>query len=195
MNRLAVMSGLMVLSLPFVACGGRGGDQIVPKPVAYPRIEIPDSVYKRVDVRGLGLMINESADVNVSSAENGVWIDVAYPVFSLPHIYLTLTECGSGGLEAVLANRRERESLNLGGRRYELIELSTPGGWECSLSVARGSMTTPVQILAHDGARVLSGALMFSLPDSLASDPAVTAPAVDAVERDMIVMLKGLGDE
>ncbi len=56
-------------------------------------------------------------------------------------------------------------------------------------------MTTPVQLLAHDRDRVLSGALTLSLPDSLAADPAMIAPVVDAVERDMTVLLKGLDDE
>ncbi len=195
MKRLMAACGLAGLLLSVGSCGGRGGDASVPRPVAWPRVEIPDSVYGSVDAGGVSLLINESADVNVSPAEGGTWIDVSYPVFGSPRMYLTLTECGPEGLEAVMANRRERESLNLGGQRYELTELSTPGGWSCSMSVARGSMTTPVQILAHDGRRVLSGALTLSLPDSLASDPAVIAPVVDAVERDMLVLLKGLGDE
>lgn len=195
MKRVAVLSGLLALLLSAVACGGRGGDTAVPRPVAYPRVEIPDTAYKVTDACGVRLLINEYADVKVSPVGNGAWIDVSYPVFASPRIYLTLTECGSEGVEAVLANRRERESLNLGGLRYELTELTTPGGWVCSMSVARGSMTTPVQILAHDGSRVLSGALMLSLPDSLMSDPAVAAPVVDAVARDMIVMMKGLDNE
>lgn len=189
------MTAVAALLTGVAACGGRGDGQAVPRPAAYPRVEIPDSAYRRVDVGGLTLTVNSAATVSVTPVDGGAWVDIAYPAFSSPRMYLTLTECGPDGLEGVMANRRERESLNLGGRRYELTELSTPGGWECSMSVARGSMTTPVQILAHDNRRVLSGAMMLSLPDSLAADPAVIAPAVAAVERDMIVLLKGLGDE
>lgn len=195
MRRLVCKAWLAALLTIVAACGGRGDGPVVPRPAAYPRVEIPDSAYRRVDVGGLTLMVNSVADVRVTPVDGGAWVDISYPVFSSPRMYLTLTECGPGGLDGVMANRRERESLNLGGRRYELTELSTPGGWSCTMSVARGSMTTPVQILAHDDRRVLSGALMLSLPDSLASDPAVIAPAVEAVGRDMIVLLKGLDDE
>lgn len=167
----------------------------MPRPVAWPRVEMPDSSYADVHARGLRLRVNKSADVDVSSSESGAWIDVGYNVIGSPRLYLTLTECGDGGTGAVLANRRERVMLNLGGQRCEVLEFATPAGWECTLVVARGSMTTPVQLLAHDRDRVLSGALTLSLPDSLATDPAMIAPVVDAVERDMTVLLKGLGDE
>ena len=195
MRRLACMAWLAALLTSVAACGGRDDGTVVPRPVAYPRVEIPDSAYRRVDVDGLKLRVNSIAEVMVTPVDGGAWVDISYPVFSSPRMYLTLTECGPGGLDDVLANRRERESLNLGGRRYELTELSTPGGWNCTMSVARGAMTTPVQILAHDDRRVLSGALMLSLPDSLMADPTVIAPAVEAVERDMIVLLKGLDGE
>ncbi|MEZ3559385.1 MAG: hypothetical protein K1V86_07970 [Duncaniella sp.] len=195
MKRIAGPTGLTALLLLTAACGGGGSDEVVPRPVAWPRIEMPDSSYADVHARGLRLRVNKSADVDVSPAESGTWIDVGYNVIGSPRLYLTLTECGDGETGAVLANRRERVMLNLGGQRCEVLEFATPAGWECALVVARGSMTTPVQLLAHDRDRVLSGALTLSLPDSLAADPAMIAPVVDAVERDMTVLLKGLDDE
>lgn len=186
------MTGLAALLVAVAACGSRGDNQVVPRPVAYPRVEIPDSAYKTVHVGALNLLVNGAARVKVTPVEEGAWVDVSYPVFSSPRMCLTLTECGPERLGAVIANRSERERLNLGGQRYELTELTVPGGWECTMSVARGSMTTPVQILAHDGSRVLSGALVLSVPDSLMTDPAAVRPVVDAVARDMIVMLKAL---
>ena len=39
---------------------------------------------------------------------------------------------------------------------------------------------------------MISGALMLDIPDSLAYDPIATAPIIDAVTRDMTVMMKGL---
>lgn len=195
MKRIAGLTGLTALLLLTTACGGRGSDAAVPRPVAWPRVEMPDSSYAVVYARGLRLHVNESAGVNVSPVDGGAWIDVGYSAIGSPHLYLTLTECGPEGTGAVLANRQERVMLNLGGQRCEITEFATPAGWECTLVVARGSMTTPVQLLAHDRHRVLSGALTLSLPDSLATDPAMIAPMIDALERDMTVLLKGLGDE
>ena len=195
MKRIAGFTGLTALLLLTAACGGAGSDAAVPRPMAWPRIEMPDSSYRVVNARGVRITLNESADADVSPVQGGAWIDVGYRVTGSPHLYLTLTECGPEGPDDVLANRRERVMLNLGGQRCEITEFATPSGWECMLVVARGSMTTPVQLLANDGHRVLSGALTLSLPDSLATDPAMSAPVIDAVERDMIVLLKGLGDE
>lgn len=191
-----------LLSLPFLllvalsGCGNRGDNgTAIPRPVAYPHIEVADSSFRSIDAAGLRLMVNSNATVNQSPRDDGAWIDISYPLFSNPQLHLTLTRCDAGRIEAVLANRREREALNLGGQRYELTELVTPGGWNCTMSVARGSLTTPVQILAYDASSVLSGALTLMLPDSLASDPQMAAPIIDMVERDLIVLMKGLGDE
>ena len=58
--------------------------------------------------------------------------------------------------------------------------------------MARGSLTTPVQILAWRPGEMLSGALVVNVPDSLGSDPAFISPVVSGVERDMMVLLKNL---
>lgn len=194
--RPTLLSLPLLLLMSLSGCGKRGdNDTVVPRPMAYPHIETADSAFRSIDAAGVRLLVNSNAEINLSPRDDGAWIDISYPIFSNPQFHLTLTKCGSANLDAVLANRREREALNLGGQRYELTELVTPGGWSCTMSVARGSMTTPVQILAHDASSVLSGALTLSLPDSLASDPQMAAPIIDMVERDMIVLLKGLGDE
>lgn len=191
MRHLLYIAALLAVSISS-GCRRGGSDSTVPRPIAYPRIQVPDSAYNPVDVSGVTLMVNKSADVNVSSNGKGAWIDVAYGGFATPRLYLTLTECTPGETEGVMANRHERMDLNIGGQRCELTELTTPNGWQCELAVARGAMVTPVQILAGDRTRVLSGALTLSLPDSLLPDPLAVAPIVDAIARDMLVMLKGL---
>ena len=103
-----------------------------------------------------------------------------------------VTEYNPGDAKGFIDNRRERMRLNLGGLSYELTELTTPSGWTCEMAVARGIPTTPVQILAYDSRHMISGALMLDIPDSLAYDPIATAPIIDAVTRDMTVMMKGL---
>lgn len=192
-----MVAAVVVPSLPgCTACGGDGRGGAVPRPVAYPRLAVPDSSYVDVAVAGgVTLRVNEGTGVNVSSRDGAEWVDIRYKgVWGDPGVYLTVTEARAGEVEDVMANRRERMAMNLGPHRYELTELTSAGGWECMMAVARGSLTTPVQILARKEGCVISGALVLTMPaaDSVAPDPVAFAPVVDAVERDMMVLMKSL---
>ena len=187
---------LVALAILAALCACRRERQaVVPRPQAFPRIEFPDSSFVPRDVEGVKMLFNSAATVNLrpSGAARGAWIDVTYPCMTAPSLYLTLTQAeDSTDFAYALSNRRERMALNLGQTRAELTELSAPGGWECQLIVARGSLTTPVQILAWRPGEMLSGALVVTVPDSLGSDPAFISPVVSGVERDMMVLLKNL---
>lgn len=187
---------LVALTILAALCACRRERQVVvPRPQAFPRIEFPDSSFVTRDVEGVKMLFNSAATVNLrpSGAARGAWIDVTYPCMTAPSLYLTLTQAeDSTDFAYALSNRRERMALNLGQTRAELTELSAPGGWECQLLVARGSLTTPVQILAWRPGEMLSGALVVNVPDSLGSDPAFISPVVSGVERDMMVLLKNL---
>jgi hypothetical protein len=161
--------------------------------MAYPRLDMPDSVYTTVEASGVRLLVNELTGVSISHrGSRNTWIDVSYGGFASPTVHITVTEYNPGDAKGFIDNRRERMRLNLGGVSYELTELTTPSGWTCEMAVARGIPTTPVQILAYDSRHMISGALMLDIPDSLAYDPIATAPIIDAVTRDMTVMIKGL---
>lgn len=191
-----IFAAVSLLGLLLTGCGNTdNGHQAVPRPVAYPRLDVPDSTFTIIDAGGLQLTVNENTDVNVSSTDNGAWIDVSYAGYASPRLFLTITDCRDAETMAeTLANRRERMILNLGSNRYTLTELSTPSGWTCAMTVARTSLTTPVQILAHNADKVLSGAFTITVPDSVIAnpEPVFIAPVVDAAERDMLVMLKSL---
>ena len=191
-----ILSSILLSTAVLTGCGNSGNEHhAVPRPVAYPRIAVPDSTYTTVTADGVQLTVNDNADVKVSPTDNGAWIDVTYGGYASPRIYLTVTGCpDSTSLNTTLANRHERMLLNLGSNRYTLTELTTPTGWTCAMTVARSSLTTPVQILAHNDNKVLSGAFTISLPDSVSTntDPVAIAPLVDIAERDMLVMLKSL---
>ena len=185
----------LFVALFLLSCVRGRDDGSVPRETAWPRVDMPDSVYSSISAGDLRLMVNTGAKVDLSEVGEGWWVTISYGGFASPTVYITLTECGPEEIEAVLANRLERRRLNLGSDSYELTELSLRDGWEASMAVSRGSMTTPVQILAHDDRSVLSGVLMLSVVDSLSHEPVVVAPIVDAVERDVLVMLKNLDVE
>ena len=193
-----VLLAIVMLTGSLSGCGGNSGNDrraAIPRPMAYPRIAVPDSSFTAVEADGIRLLVNENTDVNVSPTDNGAWIDVSYGGYGSPRLYLTVTDCpDTDAMSATLTNRRERMILNLGSNRYTLTELTTPSGWTCAMTVARTSLTTPVQILAHNDDKVISGAFTVTLPDSVSSvtDPVAIAPIVDAAERDMLVMLKSL---
>ena len=192
--RMRLLAALAIL-MSLCACR-QGRPAAVPRPQAYPRIEFPDSTYTLRDVEGVKMLFNTAATVTLrpSGAARGAWIDVTYPCMTAPSIYLTLTQAeDSTDFAYALSNRRERMALNLGQGRAELTELTAPGGWECQLLVARGSLTTPVQVLAWRAGEMLSGALVVTLPDSLGTaDAAFISPVISGVERDMMVLLKNL---
>lgn len=190
-----VLMFLAVIMLTAMWGCGRKGDRPVPRPQAYPRIEFPDSVYVPVEVGGVTMLFNDATEIHESpsGAMKGAWIDVRYKCLTTPELYLTLTQSDdSVEMDLALDNRRERMALNLGQESAELVELTSRGGWNCQLVVARASVTTPVQLLAWKDGEMLSGALVVNVPDSLSADPAYIAPVVEGVERDMLTLLKNL---
>lgn len=182
------------LTVLVASCGGRrdGREALtVPRPVAYPRIEMPDSSYVPVVVGVDTLLINAGARGETASRDGGVWVDVLYDAPFSPRLALTLTDA-RGRVDEVLANRSERMALNLGGARCEMTDITTPGGWTCRMALARSVAATPIQLLATDGTHVLSGALVLEVADSVAADPVAYAPVVEAVKRDVLVMLRSM---
>ena len=191
----ALTLAALALALSMSSCGGKGDAGYAPRPQAYPRIEFPDSVYVPIEIGGVTMLFNDSTEIHESpsGAMRGAWIDVRYKCLTSPELYLTLTQSDDTlEIAEALENRRERLALNLGQERAELIELTSRGGWDCQLVVARASVTTPVQVLAWRHGEMLSGALVVNVPDSLRADPAYIAPVVEGVERDMLVLLKNL---
>lgn len=173
---------------------GRRETAPVPKPEGWPRIEMPAPEFTAVESGGTELLFNSDARVESREADGGGgrWFDVTYPGVHGARIYLSLTAVGdTAELEKALSNRRERMELNTAGARTEITQLRSEAGWECVIALTRSSVTTPVQLLAHDGrSRMLSGALYLNLPPDARPDS--IAPVVLAISRDLTEMLKHL---
>ena len=183
-----------ILAWGMAASCTRGGDtsNAVPKPEGWPRIEIPQESYTINEINGVELAINSAANVETrENKDGGTWLDIIYPTFGNTRLYLTLlTVDGEKELADVIANRSERMELNSGGAVTELTELTSEGGWDGRLAVTRSSLTTPVQMLAHDGRHVVAGVLYLNFPP--ATQPDSVAPIVTAVRRDLLHILKHL---
>lgn len=169
----------------------------VPKPEAWPRITVPDGEYHAEKLNGVNVTLNNSASIHVREPESGkgLWFDLCYPQFPEATIYLSLSDFdNTTKLDEAIANRRERMRLNSGGATTELTELISSGGWHSEMAFTRSSLTTPVQILAHDGHhRLLSGTLYLNYPP--ATSPDSIAPIVSSVGRDLMELLRNLDSE
>lgn len=185
----AAIAGLIIMSAT-ASC--RRGKATMPKPEAYPRIEMPDSSFHPVKAGGLELTLNRGAETTVTErTDGGTWITISYPTGIDAKVYLTLTPAaGSETTDTIIANRRERMSLNLSGSEAIATTLTSRSGWECEMLTSNSALSTPVQILASDGHRVISGALYLDIPASTAADS--VAPVIDAIDRDMLTLLKNL---
>ncbi len=156
----------------------RSAPVAIPRPTAYPRIELYPPTYHSVDCNGVALAVNDSAVVD--APEPG-WLNLQYPRYGIT-VALTLTR--STRLDEVMANRRERMARNVGDAYVTVTELPR------AVVLKSPEVTlTPLQLLATDSATyVLSGVAMT--PGNV--NPDSVAPAVEAVETDLIYLLQHL---
>jgi len=185
---------LIIGSLSWAACADNSGSS-VPKPKAYHRISVPDSVYFTTAFDGVTILLNSSAVASDSIHSDGTWIDITYPHFEGAKLYLTITSAPPSKLPSLIENRTERIRLDTSSSSTEITELSSVGGWKGALFVTRSSINTPIHILAHNacGTKLLSGALYINPKESATPDS--ISPIVSTVTRDLIIALKNLNEK
>ncbi|MDE6117467.1 MAG: hypothetical protein K2G33_08180 [Duncaniella sp.] len=188
---LPLLPLIILAAMTTVSCHDNR-EKATPKPQAYHRISIPDSVYISYNTGTADLMVNADAVIADSIRQDGRWIDISYPHFPGAKIFLTLTSTTPSALPALIENRTERIRLNTSSATTEVTELTSVGGWSGTLFMTRNSLTTPLQILAYnpDHTGLLSGALYIS--PSPSATPDSIAPIVSAVSHDLLTTLKNL---
>lgn len=188
--QLTVMIAGLVLLLFSTGCR-RGETAAVPRPVAYPRIEVPEAEYVVPDSLPLHFEINAGADSERRQQEGMTWLTITYPDnFADVALYCTFSPVTPATLDDVVANRTERMALNTGGADSEVTQLVSSGGFDCTMTVTRAGSATPVQFLAADMSMVVSGTMYINVEAGFAPDS--IAPVVDAVARDVLHSLKTL---
>lgn len=174
------------------ACGGDTHNHSTPRPRAFHRIEIPAAEYDTVTVAdGVTLVTNSSARTMEKRPDGpSTWVDIIYPTLGNATIYCSITPVTPATAEEVVSNRLERMALNSGGYSSDLLEFSTPSGYDCRILVTGAGTATPVQFIGISGREVVSGALMVQVADGFQPDS--LAPVVDCVTRDVEMLLRSL---
>ena len=185
MSRYSKAAIAIAAALAATACG-QSSPTPTPRRHAYPRTEIYDTVYAPAPEAPLSFCVNAAAKAMPDSA--GRWLTVEYPLYKAT-LYVTFSEADSPeGLEATLANRRERISLNLAGASATTTHIASPAGFESVLVEAPGE-TLPLQFVSTDGSRwAVSGAVQMQHPAPYDS----VRPTTDAMRRDLVRALASL---
>lgn len=180
----------IILSLMLTAC--TGGEHSVPKPEAYPHIEMPAHDFEIMNVGDTGIVINTGTTASVEVRGKGnTWVTIKYPVGFEANVYLSVINVThQDSVTQIMANRRERMALNLAGSEGVLTTLVSEGGWDCEMVTSHTSLSTPVQLLARKDDKIVSGALYMQLPAGTAPDS--VTPVIDSVSLDILTMLKSL---
>lgn len=179
---------ILPLAMLAAACGGSDSNAPVPRPRAYPRIAVADSVF--APVAGAAIPFEASTAAVATLDSTGSQLTLDYPAYGM-QLYVTLTVAPDPDrVGAVIANRRERMSLNLNGAPASTTHITSQDStFEGVLLEAPGT-GTPLQFLATDGMNcVASGAL------STAATPAPydsVRPIVAALRRDIVHALRTL---
>lgn len=182
MTRLLVIA---VLVLGALSCTRQPAP--VPRPRAFQRIETPDSVYCIFYGPVATFEINASADT-LHPSETA--LDVLYGTLGA-RLYTSQRRFKAPeNLTEAIDNRITRISLNLGGAQARSASFVNDAGFECTVVTALDPVPTPVQFYACDASgRFVNGAAVFALAPSSADS---VAPAVAALERDVIHLLESL---
>ncbi|MCM1163754.1 MAG: hypothetical protein NC339_05845 [Muribaculaceae bacterium] len=189
---MRALAPILVAGTLLTLCGCQGTDSrhSSPLPKGYPRIEMPDSTYTSIDSLPVKIAVNAGAETSVTNRGSDKWIDISYPEFAEGRIYLTLNAVNTNDEAAVVDNRLERMALDTAGLPGEKTELVSTDGWRCIMLTTRTSLTTPLHLLAVGHGYILSG--VFSMNVAENTPPDSLAPVVQAVERDILTMLKSL---
>ena len=157
----------------------------MPRPQAYPRIAIPDSVFRPVSVGDITLQLNAAVDsLSVRGSLNGSWwVTALYNDFDAS-LFITVTPLSPADALSTIDNRVERLSLNTGGLPTEVTSFTTSAGLDARIIVTPQGSPVPVQFLVTDHNTLLvSGSA--TLEAAATAPPDSIAPVIDMLRRDV----------
>lgn len=186
-------AGLLCMSVPVclsvlalsAACSDGGQRAALPRPVAWPRTVVCDTIYTTVQGLPAQFDVNTGARVVIKEGENP-GVDIVYPEYNAV-IYLTVIP----GLrtpehfQSVWDGRKERVERNIGGVPVNTVRVQNEG-FHCALVTARAATQTPVQLLAGDinNGVIVSATAFFNTTVTAANYDSI-APVAKALAIDM----------
>lgn len=186
MRRLVIATAILAI---LCACSG-SGHRAVPRPEGYPRIAVPDTVYADTTLGPITFSLNSAATATLTPRGRQQWINLRYPSLPEVEIYLTVSTAEGDDMRSMLENRLERIALDSRGLPTQTTDIASAGQWEARLYTTPGNIATPFHILATRGHTLLSGAAYLRYPQS--TQPDSVAPVIEALRRDLTVMLHSL---
>lgn len=172
--------------LPLCGCNNSGEQVNIPRPTAYPRIAVADSIFDTIPGLALHFEANTSTRVDVKDSKS---FDIIYPSYNAT-LYCSIIPTTATTRQEVLANREERMALNVGDNKAEIISLSAPSGFSSRIVTCRESAALPVQFIACDDSKwVVTGALFLNNGNTATSSDSIM-PILEAVKRDVIHSMK-----
>lgn len=193
LNKIGVSQCAAFAICAMVSCGcsSSNGDKTFPRPEAFPRIEVFDSLYDVIDSIPIKFEANRQADIQLS--QNG--FNILYAPYRTT-IYCSVSSADNkNDLKKIVDNRRERIELNIGGNPTEVIEVTAADSSFTSwLYYTPVSTPIPVQFLSvggENGATVVSGSAVMSTVVEPEKQEAVQ-PIIDFIRRDITHSLKTL---
>lgn len=173
----------ITLTAILVSCGS--GDTGVPRPHAFPRVEMYDTVSRVIDLGHGDIRACAAADIHLKGVGA---CDIVYPRYGAT-IYVSIVLAAPDSLDYHWANRNQRIALNLEGVSAHDAAVTAPAGCVARLVVADGVSVTPVQAVCIDTVRymVLSATAFMHHPVASDAVGAVDSlrPVIDALTADL----------
>lgn len=181
-------AAIAVLAI-LAGCTGENGTAPVPRPRAYPRIELTGGGIRSVDIAGVNIAVDSAAEAAVGP-DGALTVNYTSEGATL---YLSVRRGLHGdALAAQLANRRQRMALNLGDATGRTDTFRDSAGYNCIISRALDArVPTPVQLMAWNdstGTLVWGAFVWHGSPTSTDS----VAPVADALYSKAFTILKNL---
>lgn len=190
MNVLHKFSALCLTGLLLGCAGPSAQDSSapVPRPTAWPRITLYDSVYNAID--SIPVVFEANAASEIVHTRPG-WVNINYPAYAST-IYLTVTQTTPAEIESVVDNRLERMALNIADNTDVNQEHIVSPDFESIMLVSPGTRSTPVQFVSTDRrSTVVSGTAFLHNAGQIASTDSV-APVIESLRHDIVHALKNL---
>lgn len=168
------------------------GDVPVPKPYAWPRIDLYPTEYSCMDSLDASFCVNSGATVIIKDRGERGAADIVYPRYGAT-VYVTVLSRVKD-LDAEVAGRKERIARNLGDKAADRMLFTSADSTFNGIVVSAKSLSqTPVQLAAINRPKgiVVSATAFFEKPLDAGSYDSI-APIIEALRVDMDSMARSL---